>query len=240
MASLGLRRLLVVLLLALLGGSLLVAPASAGADADDRFAGTARLPGCSGAVVRWASALAEDPAVVITNGHCVRSPFLGAREVLVDQKQYKKIELLDGRGKVATTVRGTRLAYASMYRTDLAVYELRESYADLAAAGVTPLTLATEGPSRGDEIRIPSGLLDRAAGLHDHRHGVPRPRARVGLVALDPAARRATAARSAAATPARRSSPARPASSSGSRTPGTSAAAGASTRRARRTSAGGS
>ena len=95
--------------------------------------------------------------MVITNGHCVRFPFLGAREVLVDQKQYKKIELLDGRGKVATTVRGIRLAYASMYRTDLAVYELRETYADLAAAGVTPLTLATEGPSRGDGIRIPSG-----------------------------------------------------------------------------------
>ena len=157
MAALGLRRLLVCLGLVLLGGSLLLPPAAAGAGAGDRFTGTARLPGCSGAVVRWASALAEDPAVVITNGHCVRFPFLGARDVLVDQKQFKKIELLDGRGRVATTVRGTRLAYASMYRTDLAVYELRESYADLAAAGVTPLTLAAEGPSRGDEIRIPSG-----------------------------------------------------------------------------------
>ena len=58
---------------------------------------------------------------------------------------------------VAMTVRGVRLRYASMYRTDLAVYELRETYADLAAGGVTPLSLATEGPSRGDEIRIPSG-----------------------------------------------------------------------------------
>jgi hypothetical protein len=128
MASPGLRRLLVVLGLVVLGGSLLLRPAPAGAAADDRFTGPARLPGCA-----------------------------GAREVLVDKLQYKLIELLDGGGKVATTVRGTRLAYASMYRTDLAVYELRESYADLAAAGVTPLTLATEGPARGDEIRIPSG-----------------------------------------------------------------------------------
>ena len=157
MASLGPRCLAVSLLLALLGALVHVPPASAGAAADDRFIGTARLPGCSGAVVRWPSALEEDPAVVITNGHCVRFPFLGAREVLVDEKQFKKIELLDGRGQVATTVRGTRLAYASMYRTDLAVYELRESYADLATAGVTPLTLAAEGPSRGDRIRVPSG-----------------------------------------------------------------------------------
>lgn len=153
MAALGLRRLVLVLLVVLLAP---LAPAGAAAP-DSRFAGTARLPGCSGAVVRWASALDSDPAVVITNGHCVRLPFLGGRETLVDVKQYKLIELLDGAGGVATTVRGTRLAYATMFRTDLAVYELRETYADLAAAGVTPLTLATRGPARGDRIRIPSG-----------------------------------------------------------------------------------
>ena len=107
--------------------------------------------------MRWAAAQDDDPAVVITNGHCVRTPYLGAREVLVDQRQFKRIELLDDHGTVAMTVRGVHLRYASMYRTDLAVYELRESYADLAARGVTPLVLATRGPSRGDRIRIPSG-----------------------------------------------------------------------------------
>lgn len=154
MVAPGLRRLLLVLLPSVLAALLPLVPAGA---ADDRFAGTARLPGCSGAVVRWASALDTDPAVVITNGHCIRSPFLGGRESLVDVKQWRRIELLDGSGEVATTVRGRRLAYATMYRTDLAVLELRETYADLAAAGVTPLTLATRGPSRGDRIRIPSG-----------------------------------------------------------------------------------
>lgn len=152
----GLRRLVTAVAVLLVGASslALAAPASA---ADDRFAGTARLPGCSGAVVRWAAALDSDPAVVITNGHCVRSPFLGHREVLVDQRQWKRIELLDGSGDVATTVRGVHLRYASMYRTDLAVYELRETYADLVAQGVAPLALAATGPSRGDRIRIPSG-----------------------------------------------------------------------------------
>ena len=140
----------------MLAGALLVVPPAAAADGG-RFMGTARLPGCSGAVVRWASALDEDRAVVITNGHCVRRPFLGARETLVDRKQWRRIELLDGRGDVAMTVRGVRLLYASMYRTDLAVLQLRETYADLAAGGVTPLSLASRGPSRGDEVRIPSG-----------------------------------------------------------------------------------
>lgn len=156
-----LRRWLTVLVLLAAGLVSLAAPvaaARAGTTAGEgRFAGTARLPGCSGSVVRWASAQDDDPAVVLTNGHCVRSPFLGAREVLVDQRQFRRIELLEGFGTVAMTVRGVHLRYASMYRTDLAVYELRESYADLAAGGVTPLVLAAHGPSRGDRIRIPSG-----------------------------------------------------------------------------------
>ncbi|NPC43770.1 serine protease [Nocardioides sp. zg-1230] len=139
-------------LLAPVGAS---ASASAGPDAG-RFAGTARLPGCSGAVVRWPAALDTDRAVVLTNGHCVRRPFLGAREVLVDDRRWTRVELLDGLGEVALTGRAVRLEYATMYRTDVAVLRLRKTYADLAGAGVVPLALATEGPSRGDRIRIPS------------------------------------------------------------------------------------
>ena len=139
-------------------------------------------------MVRWAAALDTDPAVVITNGHCVRSPFLGAREVLVDQQQWKRIELLEGDGDVAMTVRGVRLRYASMYRTDLAVYELRETYADLAAGGVTPLALAADGPSRGDRIRIPSGYWTEQRACTTTGTVYRAPRAGVGLVALDPAA----------------------------------------------------
>ena len=150
------RRLLATALLVLAAWPAAAAAAPAPA-ADDRFAGTARLPGCSGAVVRWASALGSDPAVVITNGHCVRRPFLGAREVLVDQRRWTRIELLDGLGSVARTVRGVRLQYASMYRTDLAVLSLRETYADLSGSGIVPLSLAARGPSRGELVRIPSG-----------------------------------------------------------------------------------
>ncbi len=161
MAAPGPRRPLVSLVVLFVGALLVpllpVAPASAAPYLDGRFEGTARLPGCSGSVVRWPTALETDRAVVLTNGHCVRFPFLGAREVLVDRDQWRRIELLDGSGEVAMEVRGVRLQYASMYRTDLAVLELRETYADLAEGGVTPLTLDATGPSRGDEVRIPSG-----------------------------------------------------------------------------------
>ncbi|NYE38365.1 hypothetical protein F4692_003513 [Nocardioides cavernae] len=127
------------------------------ASSEGRYAGTAALPGCSGAVIRWPGALDTDRAVVLTNGHCVRVPFLDAREVLVGERRRTRIDLLDGDGRVATTVRAVRLQYATMFRTDVAVLSLRETYADLAADGVIPLVLATQGPARGDRVRIPSG-----------------------------------------------------------------------------------
>ncbi|GAA5119911.1 serine protease [Alloalcanivorax gelatiniphagus] len=134
-------------------------PAAAGATAQDpgRFAGTVALPGCSGAVVRWPAALDTDRAVVLTNGHCVQQPYLGARDVLVDEKRWTPVQVLDGGGKVVRSVRAVRLQYASMYRTDVAVLSLRETYAELADDGVTPLSLAAAGPARGERVRIPSG-----------------------------------------------------------------------------------
>jgi hypothetical protein len=157
------RVVVACVVVAVLGALLAPIVASAGSSAGastpsdaSRFTGTARLPGCSGAVVRWPAALDTDRAVVLTNGHCVRQPFLGAREVLVDDRRWTRVELLDGLGEVALTARAVRLEYATMYRTDVAVLRLRETYADLAGAGVAPLALATEGPSRGDRVRIPS------------------------------------------------------------------------------------
>ncbi|WP_416952777.1 S1 family peptidase [Nocardioides sp. T5] len=147
----------VVTVLVSVVGALVAAPTASAATDGGRFAGTVRLPGCSGSVVRWPAALDSDRAVVLTNGHCVRRPFLGAREVLVGDKRWTRVELLDGLGRVARVGRAVRLQYATMYRTDVAVLRLRDTYADLARAGVAPLTLAAEGPSRGDRIRIPSG-----------------------------------------------------------------------------------
>ena len=231
MAVLGIRRPRVAL--ALVPGLLLSVPASGAAAADARFAGTARLPGCSGAVVRWPSALDSDPAVVITNGHCVRFPFLGARETLVDEKQWKRIELLDGGGDVATTVRGTRLAYAPC------IAPTSPSTSCASRTPTSPRQASPRSPSprravAGRQDQDPVRLLDRAAACTTtgtayrlHERGWDWQRS-IRLPALDGCG-------SAAATPARPSCPARPARSSASPTPATSVGAGASTRRARRT-----
>lgn len=156
--------LLLTLLLASVDAVLPHRAAGAPAQASSSFAGTARLPGCSAAVVRWPRALDTDRAVVLTNGHCVRHPFLGAREVLVGEKRWTRIQLLDSTSEIALSTRAVRLQYASMYRTDLAVLSLRETYADLTGAGITPFALAAVGPARGDLIRIPSGYWREQRG----------------------------------------------------------------------------
>ncbi len=39
------------------------------------FAGTVSLSNCSGSVVRMPDSAASDPALVLTNGHCLESGF---------------------------------------------------------------------------------------------------------------------------------------------------------------------
>ena len=173
-----------------------------------RFAGTARLPGCSGAVVRWASALDSDPAVVITNGHCVRFPFLGARETLVD---VRAVEEDRAARRCAATSR--RPSAARGWRTPRCIAPTSRSTSCASRTPTSRRPASPRSPSpragrRGATGSDPVRLLGRAACLHDHRDGVPAPRARLGLAALDPAARPRRLRASAAATPARRSSPA--------------------------------
>lgn len=49
------------------------------------FAGTVALSNCSGSVVRMPDSQAGDPALVMTNGHCLETGTPDAGEVVADQ-----------------------------------------------------------------------------------------------------------------------------------------------------------
>lgn len=49
------------------------------------FAGTVSLSNCSGSVVRFPDSEDNDPAMVMSNGHCLETGFPAAGEVIVDQ-----------------------------------------------------------------------------------------------------------------------------------------------------------
>ncbi|ROP41060.1 S1 family peptidase [Saccharothrix texasensis] len=149
-----------VAVLAALVLSVSAAPASAAPSAPARvepdFTGTVSMRGCSGAVVRPPAHQPSDPALVMTNGHCVR--FLEAEEVVVDQPADREFTLLDSTGEDSLgDLRAATLVYATMSRTDVALYRLTATYGDIEAMGGRALELSAEHPAAGIAVGVVSG-----------------------------------------------------------------------------------
>ncbi|MGK5693983.1 S1 family peptidase [Streptomyces sp. URMC 128] len=126
------------------------------------FAGTVALSNCSGSVVRMPDSEADDPALVMTNGHCLESGFPGPGEVQVDKASSRTFSLLNASGSRVATLRAAKLAYATMTDTDVAFYQLTTSYGQIKSSyGISPLTLNDTHPVAGTAISIPSGYWKR-------------------------------------------------------------------------------
>lgn len=121
------------------------------------FSGAIALSNCSGSVVRWQTSQASDKALVLTNGHCY--DFMGAHEVVVNKPSGRSVTLLSANGSTAGTVSTVRLLYATMSRTDVALYQLSKSYRDLQSTyGVPAFTLASTKPAPENQaIQVLSG-----------------------------------------------------------------------------------
>lgn len=133
------------------------APAAPGINAVD-FTGIVALSNCSGSVVRTASSQPSDPALVMSNGHCVK--FFAAGEVLVNQPSSRTFTLLDSTGtRSLGTLRAVRLAYGTMTKTDVSFYQLSITYAQLESTFRSrALTLSSTHPTVGEPIRVVSGF----------------------------------------------------------------------------------
>jgi len=130
-----------------------------GTNAAVNFAGTVALDNCSGSVVRLAGAAPEDPAVVLSNGHCLSEGFPEPGEVIVDQPSNRTFRLLsaDGQSEVATLT-ATKLLYATMTGTDASLYQLDTTYAEIEQAhGIAALELSETKPAAGANINVVSG-----------------------------------------------------------------------------------
>ena len=161
------RRLVGLFTAALIGGSLSVAvgatPAAAGpapAVTVD-FTGIVALSNCSGSLVRPANASLSDPAYVLSNGHCVK--FMAAGEVILNQSSTRTFSLLDRSGtRTIGTLRASRLAYATMTDTDVSLYRLSQTYAQIEQQyGIRALSLSATHPVRGTDIKVVSGYWKR-------------------------------------------------------------------------------
>jgi V8-like Glu-specific endopeptidase len=165
-----------LLVLGLLGASAAPAVAAAGSDTASRatatasqvdakavdFAGTVALSNCSGSVVRMPASEPDDPALVLSNGHCIESGFPAAGEVIVDQPSSRSFGLLNSAGSRVATLRASKIAYATMTDTDVSLYQLTSTYQQIQSRyGIKALELGAAHPVQGTAIKVVSGYWKR-------------------------------------------------------------------------------
>ncbi|MEK7802474.1 MAG: serine protease [Pseudomonadota bacterium] len=110
---------------------------------------------CSGALID-VGGRPQDNAVILTNGHCARQPFLKPNEV-VTNIEYNRTPIKITAGKKKVTIQSARVLYATMHQTDLALIELDQTNGDLADLGAKFSKIAEYALSAGTEIRVTSG-----------------------------------------------------------------------------------
>lgn len=129
---------------------------------DEVDLGTAGFPAlneCESSIVRTSSSQDDDPALLLTNGHCVPNvdesmdmPAQGAD--IVDQKIDAPVTFTDAGGYGMATSRIDRLLFATMTGTDLALFRLESSFSDLEKKGARILHVATAPPKAGDAVTL--------------------------------------------------------------------------------------
>ncbi|MFF0220876.1 trypsin-like serine peptidase [Streptomyces sp. NPDC004629] len=140
------------------------APANATAPAIQAvdFAGTVALSNCSGSVIRFPNSADTDPALVLTNGHCLETGFPAAGQVIVDQASSRTFGLLNASATQVGTLRASKVAYATMTDTDVTIYQLTSTYAQIRSTyGINALTVQNTHPTAGTAITVVSGYWKR-------------------------------------------------------------------------------
>ncbi|MBD0708757.1 MULTISPECIES: serine protease [unclassified Streptomyces] len=162
------KKPLIGTLLALTLAGAAAAPAMASAPRDEApkavaptavdFAGTVALSNCSGSLVRTPASLPTDPALVLSNGHCLESGMPGAGQVVKDQASSRTFSLLNSTATKVGTLQANRILYATMTDTDISVYRLTKTYQQIQTQyGIGALTLDTVRPAQGASIKVVSG-----------------------------------------------------------------------------------
>jgi V8-like Glu-specific endopeptidase len=128
------------------------------AQATPDFAGTVALSNCSGSLVRVPQSQPDDPALVLTNGHCLETGMPAPGTVVVDQPSSRRFTLLDADANDAGTLQAARVVYATMTKTDVTLYRLDSTYRQIEDRyGIQPLDISPEHPVKGTAITVVSG-----------------------------------------------------------------------------------
>lgn len=132
---------------------------------DYDFEGIVKLSNCSGAIIRFSGQPLTSKALVLTNGHCYSSgPFGGMLkpgEVIVNAAAKRNMKVYDKQMKLFP-ITASKIVYAAMTGTDVTVYELTQTYEEIAKKfKISSFDLDTVRPNIGTDIEIVSGYWDR-------------------------------------------------------------------------------
>ncbi|WUH99330.1 serine protease [Spirillospora sp. NBC_00431] len=134
---------------------------SAPAKAPD-FTGIVALSNCSGSLVRTPNSADSDPAMVLTNGHCLETGMPSAGQVITNRASSRTFTLLNSGGGTAGTLRATTVLYGTMTDTDAALYKLSSTYAQIKQQYNTPaLEMVLQRPTSGGTLHVVSGYWKR-------------------------------------------------------------------------------
>ncbi|MFF7096817.1 trypsin-like peptidase domain-containing protein [Streptomyces rubradiris] len=126
------------------------------------FAGTVSLSNCSGSVIRFPGSADTDPALVLTNGHCLETGMPSAGQVITGQSSSRTFGLLNSAGTKIATLRANQIVYSTMTDTDVTIYRTTTTYAAIKSSyGISPLTVQDTHPVAGTAIKVVSGYWKR-------------------------------------------------------------------------------
>jgi V8-like Glu-specific endopeptidase len=126
------------------------------------FEGIVALDDCSGSLIRFSTSLDTDPAMVLTNGHCLESGMPTPGQVITGQASSRELDLMAADGTTVGSLTATQVLYSTMTHTDITLYRTQETYADiLSQYGVHAFELASTHPASGTAIDVISGYWQR-------------------------------------------------------------------------------
>ncbi|MEO9238614.1 MAG: trypsin-like peptidase domain-containing protein, partial [Jatrophihabitantaceae bacterium] len=100
---------------------------------------------------------------------CYEGGFLSAGQVLVNTSSSRTGTLLNSSGASLGTLHADRVLYATMTGTDVTLYRLTQTYAQVTSSfGATALTISASHPVSGTATSIPSGYWKKvyACGIN--------------------------------------------------------------------------
>ncbi len=126
------------------------------------FEGIVALSNCSGSLIQFEGQADTTPAFVLTNGHCYEGGFLEPGEVISGQGSTRRFMVLNPNSSDAGRVQATMVVYATMTKTDVTLYRLRETYTEIYQRyHVRPFKLAATHPIDQQPLDIVSGYWRR-------------------------------------------------------------------------------